>query len=166
MKCRINDSAWTWAHYLHISKEYKKLHPAVKSASGSRWISVFVRSTVWFVAQASEKQLSNNYHLYTQISVTPLHLPSGGTDVGLRTLLCPIIFMQMRAKSGEIGGHLPLLVLISNECYIVYIMHEVLIFTLWPWRQGQGLMQHQKVLIFYRVLKVSAKWETSCAHQH
>lgn len=60
----------------------------------------------------------------TQILVTPLLLPLGRTDVGLYTLLCPIIFMQMRIKSGEIRGHPFLLVLISNECYIVYIMYE------------------------------------------
>jgi len=33
--------------------------------------------------------------------------------------------MQMRLKSEEIWGHPFLLVLISNECYIAYIMHEI-----------------------------------------
>lgn len=37
--------------------------------------------------------------------------------------------MQIRLKSGEIRGHPFLLVLISNECYIVYIMHEIPLYT-------------------------------------
>lgn len=69
-------------------------------------------------------QLSQDRHPCTQIPATLLLLPEGRTDVRLHTLWCPIIFMQMRLKSGEIGGHPSLLVLISNKCNNVYIIHE------------------------------------------
>lgn len=49
-----------------------------------------------------ECQLSNDRRPCTQISVTPLLLPEGRTDARLHTLWCPIIFMQMKLKSGGI----------------------------------------------------------------
>lgn len=72
----------------------------------------------------SECQLSNDRRPCTQIPVTLLLLPEGRTDARLHTLWCPIIFMQMKLKSGGNQGHPFLLVLISNKCNIVYIIHE------------------------------------------